>query len=75
MYKQPIVMMKWDGEGGGVAPPLFNKNASFFLYLHFLQKNTLQAIFDPLHFVWPLHFEERCYMPDKGVILSAKNYT
>lgn len=59
MYKQPIVMMKWDGEGkghrarggGGVAPPLFNKNASFFLYLHFLQKNTLQAIFDPLHFV------------------------
>lgn len=57
MYKQPIVMMKWDREGkghrarggGGVAPPLFNKNASFFLYL--LQKNTLQAIFDPLHFV------------------------
>lgn len=56
MYKQPIVMMKWDGEGkghrargGGMAPPLFNKNASFFLYL--LQKNTLQAIFDPLHFV------------------------
>lgn len=46
MYKQPIVMMKWDGEGkghrarggGGMAPPLFNKNASFFLYL--LQKNT-----------------------------------
>lgn len=77
MYKQPIVMMKWDGEGkehrarGGMAPPLFNKNASFFLYL--LQKNTLQAIFDPLHFVWPLHFEERCYMPDKGVILSAEN--
>lgn len=61
--------------GGGMAPPLFNKNASFFLYL--LQKNTLQAIFDPLHFVWPLHFEEQCYMymPDKGVILSAENYT
>lgn len=60
MYKQPIVMMKWDGEGkghrarwGGGGWPLhfFNKNASFFLYLHFLQKNTLQAIFDPLHFV------------------------
>lgn len=56
MYKQPIVMMKWDGEGkghrargGGDGPSTFNKNASFFLYL--LQKNTLQAIFDPLHFV------------------------
>lgn len=44
MYKQPIVMMKWDGEGkghrarwgGGVAPPLFNKNASFsYRYIYY----------------------------------------